>query len=93
MATGRPRKFCCAACRQRAYEQRQQLKGTGIPADAVIMPQEVAARFQDELFELRCAAEDILTAAREGEPAEEIAELADEVVGLAKRLEKIRGQQ
>ena len=57
------------------------------------MPQEVAARFQDELFELRCAAEDILTAAREGEPAEEIAELADEVVGLAKRLEKIRGQQ
>lgn len=93
VATGRPRKYCGAACRQRAYEQRQQLKGTGAPADAVIMSAETARKFHDELFELRCAAEDVFTAAQEREMADTIAELAGELMNLAQKLERIRGQR
>ena len=45
---------------------------------------------KDELFELRCAAEDIATASSEGAPAADIRELCDELVHLAKRIEKLR---
>lgn len=89
---GRPRKFCRAACRQRAYEQRNNLylSGSTIPPDAVIIQAQRFQLLKDELFELRCAAEDIATAHSEAASAEEIRDLCDELVGLAKRIEKLR---
>ncbi|GGF42737.1 hypothetical protein [Williamsia phyllosphaerae] len=77
--TGRRRKYCKQACRQRAYEQRSQVSGTSVPADAVILSTAEAEQLVDRLFELRCAAEDVATA---------VAEKAshDELTGLCRRL-------
>ena len=44
----------------------------------------------DDLFELRCAAEDIATAAAEGAQPDEIRELCTELVALARQIEKLR---
>lgn len=89
-ARGRPRKFCRPSCRQRAYEQRQQVSGTKIAADSVIMRPEKVRELGDRLFELRCAAEDVATAAEEGAPAGEIRELCTELVILARTIENLR---
>lgn len=90
--SGRHRKYCSQACRQRCYEQRNQLKGTTIPEDSVIMTAAKAAHMHDQLFELRCAAEDIQTALREGEDAETMEILVEELLALARGVEKFRGQ-
>lgn len=90
---GRKRKFCSQSCRQRSYEQRHQVQGTGIPADALILRPELAEQLHDELFELRCAAEDVQTAARDREDYRSIEELAEELVDIARRIEQIRGQR
>ncbi|WP_410493200.1 hypothetical protein [Corynebacterium tuberculostearicum] len=45
---------------------------------------------RDGLFELRCSAEDINTAAEEGASAQELADLCEELVALARRLEGLR---
>lgn len=87
---GRPRKFCSHSCRQRAYEQRNAVAGTNIPATAVIIQPERVNRLQDSLFELRCAAEDIQTANAEGADPEEISQLCNELVTLARHIEKLR---
>ena len=87
---GRPRKFCSQACRQRAYEQRNAVAGTNIPARAVIIQPERVDKLQDSLFELRCAAEDIQTVNTEGAAPEEISQLCDKLVALARTIEKIR---
>jgi len=87
---GRPRKFCSASCKQRAYEQRNNVSGTDIPADAVILSPDKVQGLRDGLFELRCSAEDIQTAAEEGASAEELSSLCEELISLARRLEGLR---
>lgn len=54
------------------------------------MPPEKVKALGDELFELRCAAEDIATAAEEGAEPGEIRDLCSELVTLAKHIEKLR---
>ena len=91
---GRRRKYCSDSCKQRAYEARR-----GIPARTrnsleafeshEVDPQR-AEGIRDRLFELRCAAEDVATAAKEGADAEEIESLCVELVTMAKKLENIR---
>lgn len=49
-----------------------------------------ADELKDSLFELRCAAEDISTAVREGEDPREVSELCRELVSLARNIEKLR---
>ncbi|MEJ5996687.1 hypothetical protein [Corynebacterium sp. H130] len=87
---GRPKKYCGHSCRQRAYEQRNGVAGTAIPAEAVILRPEKVSRLKDSLFELRCAAEDVATAASEGASAEEMRQLCDDLVELARDIEKLR---
>ncbi|GEA43783.1 hypothetical protein Cst04h_19530 [Corynebacterium striatum] len=87
---GRPRKFCSASCKQRAYEQRNNVSGTSIPKNAVIMTPERADELRDGLFELRCSAEDVAMAAKEGADGDELQELCSELVALARRLEELR---
>lgn len=87
---GRRRKFCSPSCKQRAYEQRNAVAGTGVPSDAVILTPDKAGQLRDRLFELRCAAEDVATAQSEGADAEEIAALCDELVGMARGIERLR---
>ena len=90
LGRGRPRKFCSPSCKQRAYEQRNNVSGTSIPKDAVIMTPERADALRDGLFELRCSAEDIGIAAQEGADTKELQQLCTELVTLARRLEELR---
>lgn len=87
---GRPKKYCSQSCKQRAYEQRNRVSGTDIPAQAVIIQPERAAALRDSLFELRCAAEDVAIASAEGAESTEIQELCRELVDLARTIEKLR---
>lgn len=87
---GRPRKFCSQSCRQRAYEQRNGVSGKPVPLNAVVLSEAKAAALWDGLFALRCAAEDVATAAKEGADAGEMQELCEELVEMARELERIR---
>lgn len=91
---GRPKKYCSQSCRQRAYEQRHGTGvasiGRGIDERAVILAPEKVDNLRDQLYELRCAAEDIETAARENASPKELAQLCAELVSLAKDIEKLR---
>lgn len=87
---GRRRKYCKRSCRQRAYEQRTLVTGTGIPGDAVILSREEAEALADRLFALRCAAEDLVTAVTEQADAEEIRELGSALLQRAGEAERLR---
>ena len=89
---GRRRRYCSLSCRQRAYEQRQSLKETTIPADSVILSKAAAEELTDRLFEVRCAAEDIREAVADGEPSDSVLELCQELVALARDAEGVRGR-
>nr|WP_040518059.1 hypothetical protein [Gordonia aichiensis] len=87
---GRRRKYCKRSCRQRAYEQRALTEGTSIPSDAVILTRTEVSDLGDRLFALRCAAEDLATAVDEDADSTTLAELAAEIVTLAKNAERLR---
>lgn len=61
-----------------------------MPENAVVLTPEKVDSLRDKLYELRCAAEDIQTAAQEGAGKDEMAQLCDELVSLAKDIEKVR---
>ncbi|KEI44934.1 hypothetical protein [Saccharopolyspora rectivirgula] len=87
---GRPRLYCAQSCRQRAYERRTAVQRGGLPEDAVVFAAAEVADLQDRLFQLRCAAEDVLTAVQDGAGAEELRKLAEQVVEVAGELERLR---
>ena len=81
---GRRRQYCRQSCRQRAYEQRAQVKGTAVPEDAIVLSAEEAAVLSDRVYQVRCAAEDVVTAVEEGASATELRKLCDELMRAAK---------
>ena len=81
---GRRRQYCRQSCRQRAYEHRAALRGTALPADAVVLSADEATRLSDRVFQLRCAAEDVATALDEGANASELRNLCDNLLTAAK---------
>ncbi|MDY3128340.1 MAG: hypothetical protein SOW59_09520 [Corynebacterium sp.] len=87
---GRPKKFCSPSCKQRAYERRVLLQDFSNNPHALTLSPEKASRLIDGLFELRCSAEDIATAASEGADSKEIEQLCAELVKIARRLEDVR---
>ncbi|RZQ66152.1 hypothetical protein [Amycolatopsis suaedae] len=87
---GRRRRYCGQSCRQRAYERRTAVQRTGLPEDAVVMSDTEIATLQDRLFQLRCAAEDVVTAADDGAAATELRALAQEIARNARDLEQLR---
>lgn len=87
---GRRRRYCRQSCRQRAYEQRNAVKGTSIPADAVVLTAEEASALADRVFEVRCAAEDVATAVAEGAGRAELSALCVELIRLAREAERFR---
>jgi hypothetical protein len=62
----------------------------GLPEDAVVLSSTELADLQDRLFQLRCAAEDIMTAAEDGAGGEELRGLAAGMVDAARGLERLR---
>ncbi|QQQ79748.1 hypothetical protein IOD16_15940 [Saccharothrix sp. 6-C] len=87
---GRPRRYCAQPCRQRAYERRAAVQRGGLPEDAVVLSAGELADLQDRLFQLRCAAEDVATAAADGADGAELRRLAAELVDTARGLERLR---
>ncbi len=88
--SGRRRRYCRQSCRQRAYEHRNSLKGTGIPDDSVVLSAQEAADLADRWFAARCAAEDIATAIEEGANVAELAVLSRTLVELTREAERLR---
>jgi hypothetical protein len=87
---GRPRRYCAQPCRQRAYERRTAVQRGGLPEDAVILSATELADLQDRLYQLRCAAEDVLTAIDDGATTTELRKLATELTHTAHDLERLR---
>ena len=87
---GRPRQYCTQSFRQRAYERRGAVQRSGLPEDAVVLSAAEIADLQDRLFQLRCAAEDVGTAAEDGASPGELRKMAAEVVAVAVELERLR---
>ncbi|MCW4353008.1 hypothetical protein ONR57_06835 [Hoyosella sp. YIM 151337] len=87
---GRRRQYCRQSCRQRAYEHRAAVRGTSIPADAVVLSAAEASALADRAFEVRCAAEDVATAISEGATDGELRDLVDSLVTLARAAERLR---
>ncbi len=87
---GRRRRYCRQSCRQRAYEQRAAVKGTKIAPDSTVLTAAESAAVMDRMFEVRCAAEDVATAAAEGAAADEIAGLCATLVQLTRDAERLR---
>ncbi|OLR93931.1 hypothetical protein [Actinokineospora bangkokensis] len=87
---GRPRRYCAQSCRQRAYEQRGQVRRGGLPEDAVVLSAAELADLQDRLFQLRCAAEDVVTAVADGADRDELRILAQRVGEAAEAVERLR---
>jgi hypothetical protein len=81
---GRRRQYCRQSCRQRAYEQRAAVKGTALPANAVVLSPDEAAQLSDRVYQVRCAAEDVATAIDEGAKAAELRDLCDALMRAAR---------
>ncbi|GLY66579.1 hypothetical protein Atai01_31980 [Amycolatopsis taiwanensis] len=87
---GRRRRYCGQSCRQRAYERRSAVQRTGLPEDAVVLSDGEITALLDRLFQVRCAAEDVVTAAEDGAGAEVLRRMAHELAHTARELERIR---
>ncbi|WP_461145017.1 hypothetical protein [Salinifilum aidingensis] len=87
---GRPKQYCTRSCRQRAYERRTAVQRGGLPEDAVVLSAGELADLQDRVFQVRCAAEDIVTAVDDGADGGEVRKLAEQVAALSADLERLR---
>jgi hypothetical protein len=81
---GRRRQYCRQSCRQRAYEQRAQVRGTSLAPDSVVLTADEASQLSDRVYQVRCAAEDVATAVDEGAQPTELRELCDALMRAAK---------
>lgn len=87
---GRPRLYCGQSCRQRAYERRTAMHRGGLPEDSFLLSATELEDLQDRLFQLRCAAEDVVTAAEDGVGGPELRRMAARIVDEAEKLERLR---
>lgn len=61
-----------------------QGRGLSLPADAVVLTAEEAAQLSDRVYQVRCAAEDVVTAVDEGAEGTELRELCEALLSAAK---------
>ena len=62
----------------------------GLPEDSVVLSAAELADLQDRLFQLRCAAEDVVTAVDDAADQSDLRKLAAQVVDVAAELERLR---
>ena len=60
------------------------VKGTSVPADAVVLSADEAAELSDRVYQVRCAAEDVATAVDEGADSSELRELCETLIRAAR---------
>lgn len=61
-----------------------------LPEGTVVLTESESADLMDRMFQLRCACEDLSTAIEEGEDPAELRRMAEELVGVARRAERLR---
>ena len=82
---GRRRQYCRQSCRQRAYEQRASANASlGLPPDVIVLSAGEAAELSDRVYQVRCAAEDVVTALDEGAETTELRHLCDALMRAVK---------
>ena len=60
------------------------VKDSTLPTDAVVLSAEEAADWSDRVYQVRCAAEDVVTAVEEGASAGDLRQLCDALLQAAK---------
>ena len=58
-ATGRPRRFCRAVCRQREFEARQRAAEAGLAESELVVTRRALDELLDQLYVLEAAVEDV----------------------------------
>jgi hypothetical protein len=58
-ATGRPRVYCRASCRQRAFEQRRRLTELGLSESELVVTRADLDAVRDAVFVLEAAIQDV----------------------------------
>ena len=60
------------------------MKGTPLPVDSVVLSADEAAELCDRVYQVRCAAEDVVTAVDEGATPEELHKLCGTLMRAAR---------
>ena len=58
-ATGRPRRYCRAVCRQRDFEARQRAAEAGLSEAELVVTRQALDELLDQLYVLEAAVEDV----------------------------------
>lgn len=85
---GRPRRYCRASHRQRAYEARREAQRRGLAPDEVLITKRAWHQLRDSLYRLETAAEDVAIDLQAGRPTK-----ADYVEALAHLSNAVRQLQ
>lgn len=64
---GRPRLFCCQACRQKDYISRLRSREAGLAESELIVTRAELEALRDKLFVLECAIDDVRTDLADGD--------------------------
>ncbi len=62
----------------------------GLPEDSFLLSATELEDLQDRLFQLRCAAEDVVTAIEDGADSPELRQMATQLSEVAGKLERLR---
>jgi hypothetical protein len=79
-ATGRPRRYCRAVCRQRDFEARQRAAEVGLTETELVMTRSQLDELYDQLYVLEAAVEDVERDLGSGLPSKQ--DYADAVAWL-----------
>jgi hypothetical protein len=79
-ATGRPRRYCRAVCRQRDFEARQRAAEVGLTETELVMTRSQLDELYDQLYVLEAAVEDVERDLGSGSPSKQ--DYADAVAWL-----------
>jgi len=60
------------------------VKGTALAPDSVVLTADEAAQLSDRVYQVRCAAEDVVIAVEEGAEGAELRDLCDALMRAAK---------
>jgi hypothetical protein len=92
-ATGRPRRYCRQACRQRDYEARLRSDEAGLSETELIVARHELDALYDLLYVLECAVEDVERDLAGSSPRPSRQELADAVDWLLQAARPLVGRR
>ena len=88
-ATGRPRRYCRAVCRQRDFEARQRSAEVGLTESELVVTRSELESLYDQLYVLEAAVEDVERDLAGPSPSKQ--DYADAVAWLLQAARPLRG--